>query len=377
MKIIVTGDYSPQNRCAAQLSSGCSIEIISSQIRKIIKNSDYSIVNFESVIADKNDRPIIKSGPSLSSSRESVTFLKEVGFKCACLANNHFKDYGNLAMENTVRILQEEGISSVGYGYNLSDANKTLIEHIGNETLAVINCCEHEFSVSQPSEPGTNPINPIQQYYAINEARKHADYVIIVTHGGHEHCQIPSPRMKELYRFYIDCGADAIINSHQHCACGYEVYHDKPIFYGIGNFCFDMPNMGSSLWNEGYIVSLEFINGIVSFTIHPYVQYDENPTICLMNDDKTKDFMQSVEEINQIIKDDILHRKSYADIMNNDISSYRAIVSPYNNHYLRALCSRGYLPLFLSSRRKMSILNAINCESHLERLQYLLQNNIL
>lgn len=43
--------------------------------------------------------------------------------------------------------------------------------------------------------------------------------------------------MQEIYRFFVDIGADAVINHHQHCYSGYEVYKEKPIFYGLGNFC--------------------------------------------------------------------------------------------------------------------------------------------
>ena len=34
-------------------------------------------------------------------------------------------------------------------------------------------------------------------------------------------------------------GADAVVNHHQHCYSGYEVYKDKPVFYGLGNLLFD------------------------------------------------------------------------------------------------------------------------------------------
>lgn len=40
--------------------------------------------------------------------------------------------------------------------------------------------------------------------------------------------------MKELYRFLVDCGADAVINHHQHCFSGYEIYNEKPIFMDSG-----------------------------------------------------------------------------------------------------------------------------------------------
>ena len=90
------------------------------------------------------------------------------------------------------------------------------------ETLAIINCCEHEFSIADDDSAGANPLNPIQQYYKIKEARLNADYVLVIVHGGHEMYQLPSLRMVDTYRFFIDAGADAVVNHHQHCFSGYE-----------------------------------------------------------------------------------------------------------------------------------------------------------
>jgi poly-gamma-glutamate synthesis protein (capsule biosynthesis protein) len=39
--------------------------------------------------------------------------------------------------------------------------------------------------------------------------------------------------------YCIDQGADLIIGHHPHVLQGIELYHDKPIFYSLGNFIFD------------------------------------------------------------------------------------------------------------------------------------------
>ena len=133
-----------------------------------------------------------------------------------------------------------------------------LYKEIGDKKLAVINCCEHEFSIATETTAGSNPLNPISQYYAIKEAKEKADYVLVIVHGGHEHYQLPSTRMQETYRFFIDVGADAVVNHHQHCYSGYEYYNGKPIMYGLGNFCFDEGLKKTKQWHEGYIVEISF-----------------------------------------------------------------------------------------------------------------------
>ena len=105
----------------------------------------------------------------------------------------------------------------------------------GDVNIAVLNFAENEWSTASSDKPGANPINPISNFNSINITKESVDIVIVITHGGHEMYRLPSPRMKELYRFYIDAGADIVINHHTHCTSGYEKYNGKFIFYSIGN----------------------------------------------------------------------------------------------------------------------------------------------
>lgn len=99
-------------------------------------------------------------------------------------------------------------------------------------------------------------------------------------HGGKEHYQLPTPRMQKDYRFFVDAGADVVINHHQHCYSGYEQYNDKYIFYGLGNFCFES-TLRNSIWNEGYMLKLKF-EDIISFELIPYVQCDDKAGVFIM-----------------------------------------------------------------------------------------------
>ena len=94
-------------------------------------------------------------------------------------------------------------------------------------------------------------------FYAIEEAKKKADFVVVIAHGGHEHYNLPSPRMKKWYRFFVDAGAHAVVGHHTHIISGYEVYKDAPIFYSLGNFCFDWEGLRNMEWNNGMLVEVK------------------------------------------------------------------------------------------------------------------------
>jgi len=112
-----------------------------------------------------------------------------------------------------------------------------ILEHCGKK-IGVINACEHEFSIADNEHGGSNALDLINMQEDITEVRKEADFVVLILHGGIEQYHYPTPRMKRWYRHFVDLGADAVVNHHQHCINGYEVYKGKPIFYGLGNFYF-------------------------------------------------------------------------------------------------------------------------------------------
>ena len=125
---------------------------------------------------------------------------------------------------------------------------------------------------------------------------------MIIVHGGHEMYQLPSPRMVEMYHFYIDIGATAVINHHQHCYSGYEIYKGCPIFYGLGNLCFDRRERRDSIWNEGYMVVLSLDVNKISYSIIPYMQGNYNANVELYHDEKRQRlFYSNIERLNNII----------------------------------------------------------------------------
>ena len=265
MKVLVAGDLAPVERLEEKILLRKFSEIFPDNLRRIIKSADYSFVNFECPIIEDGYQPIPKCGPNLSCIPESAEAIRYAGFTSVTMANNHILDFGANGLYKTVECCKNNDLHIVGVGKNLEDANKVLYLEKDGKRLAVINCCEHEFSIATDTAAGANPLNPIRQFYAIQEAKGKADYVLVIVHGGHEHYQLPSPRMQETYRFFIDAGADAVINHHQHCYSGYEIYHHKPIFYGIGNFCFDENGQRECFWNEGYMVKLKFENENIDY----------------------------------------------------------------------------------------------------------------
>lgn len=376
MKIIIAGDFCDKLRVKTKIASG-DYEAIFGNVKSIIEAVDYSIVNFEFPVVRGVGNPIKKCGPNLQGQLASVDAARYAGFNVATLANNHILDQGVKCAVETQKALNDAGIKTLGLRGGSLPHNTTLYLTVeGGESVAIINCCEHEFSVSSDREIGANPMNPVSIYYQIKEARTSADYVIVITHGGHEHFNLPSPRMKELYRYFIGVGADAVVNHHQHCYSGYEIYNGKPIFYGLGNFLFDHTSFRHNFWNEGYMVQLEMSSGNVRFELIPYTQCNEEPCVKLLDEDEKNHFYQNLEKMNSIISDDDKLEDQIKVYYDRCSQNELDILEPYNGKILSKMLELNMLPRWIKKDKLLAILNHTECESHRDKMLFALKSKI-
>ena len=361
-KILITGDLCPIYRVENLFEEEKYSEVLG-DVRHIIADCDYAITNLEAPICKGNEVAILKSGPNLKTSDKVIGALKYAGFDMVALANNHLYDYGSDAVLNTLEVLDTNNIDFVGAGRNIEDARNFYIKTINNRKIAIINFCENEWSIATEKSAGSNPLDVISNFYQIKRAKEQADSVLVIIHGGHEGYQLPSPRMKEMYRFLVDVGADAVINHHQHCFSGYEIYNKKPIFYGLGNFCFDSLSFRNNIWNQGFFVVLD-IEESINFTIYPYNQCNEQANIRLLSLQEKVDFDKEIHKLNSIISNSEILMEKFVEFCDQRQRSSLNYLEPYSNKYLVALKSRGLIPTLLSASKRRLILNLFRCESH-------------
>jgi poly-gamma-glutamate synthesis protein (capsule biosynthesis protein) len=239
-----------------------------------------------------------------------VEFFKVAGFDVANLANNHIKDMGSGGVLDTLGILKEGGISTVGAGENLRDAREPLILERSCRRIAILSYAENEFSIADENSAGAANLDPISNLEQINRVSSENDVTIVLVHGGNEYCPVPSPRMRQRYRAFARAGASAILATHTHCPQGMEVIDGTPIAYSMGNFLFDTPyETGESsvddMWWKGYLVKLCFTGRqfssveLVSFSSGP-----DGTAVRFMEGKERDSFSGYIQHISDIIKDD-------------------------------------------------------------------------
>lgn len=367
IKIFIAGDVVPRDRTIPFFKTK-NTDVLFGDIRHIVNDADIRVVNLEAPIIYGKPTPIKKSGPTLYTTKETAEVLKEVGFNVVTLANNHFRDQGEQGVNDTIDSLKRNKLNFIGGGKDAKEASNLLYCKVTDKKVAFINACEHEFSIATENRGGSNALDIIKIYHNIIESKKCADYVVVIIHGGIEMYQLPTPRMKEIYHFFIDAGADAVVNHHQHCFSGYEIYKDRPVFYGLGNFCFDWKGRRNSIWNKGYAVTL-FLGEKVDYEIYPYLQCDKDPAVIIQ--DKVS-FESEIKKLNNIITDDRLLEDKFTEFANKKKQDFLYTLSPFDNRYIAALNRRGIPKSLYREKKLYAVKNLIWCESHRDVLMKIL-----
>lgn len=170
----------------------------------------------------------------------------------------------------------------------------------------------------------------------------------------------PLPEWRNVYRHFIDLGADAVIASHPHVPQGWEMYKGRLIAYSLGNFCFQKAKKVPKHWNEGLCCILE---GEKNKGYHV-----EMRSICYMPrkeyicDNRDEAFALHMEQLNRRLADD----KAYMEQVNAQVlallGNYMGLFSR-SGWFSRHLCKHTLKGIAEGFDVKHAF-NNIACESH-------------
>jgi len=333
-----------------------SIKSAMSEAAELFSSVDFSMVNLENIFGVREENiPIVKTGPNLISNKKYIEYINALSPTVVGLANNHTKDFGEKPMLDTINLLRENGYICIGAGENIERAYEPVILEKGGVKVSIIAICENEFGIADHSTSGTAGYNITRVSKAIFSAKENETSPIIFFHGGNEHNPFPSPGKVDLYRHFIDIGAEAVIAMHPHCPQGYETYNGKPIVYSMGNFFFNvMPNPERrNTWYYGYISELDISDGNVALNVHPY-RFDENGIYFLKGNDKDV-FCKYLSDISKDINDPVKISKLF-DGWCLLTQSYIDTFDSYEKGMVRDC----------TSENAKSMRNVFRCEAHNE-----------
>jgi poly-gamma-glutamate synthesis protein (capsule biosynthesis protein) len=236
-------------------------------LKNIIKNADMSIWNFEAPIETKCMQKIKKAGPHVYQSKDSIKYLNNAGFNMVSLANNHIYDYGQKALESTIKEFEKHEMEYVGGGVNFNKAYQAKIIEKNGIKIGLLAACENEFGClyENQNRGGYAWLFHYLIEDRIRELKHEVDSIVLIVHAGAENIDFPLKEWREIYKRLCDVGVDVIIGHHPHVPQGYEKYNGSQIFYSLGNFYFDTVGFENKT-DDSYSVVLDFNNS--SFGVH-------------------------------------------------------------------------------------------------------------
>jgi poly-gamma-glutamate synthesis protein (capsule biosynthesis protein) len=186
----------------------------------------------------------------------NIGCLTAARIDCCCLANNHVLDWGRRGLEETLRTLDGAGLAHAGAGRNAAAAaspvtldvagkGRVLVFALGSVTSGI----PREWGATEDG-PGINLLKDLSEETArqvagrVRQYRRPGDVTVVSIHwGSNWGYEVPDEQIRFAHRL-IQEGVDVVHGHSSHHVKAMEVYRDRLILYGCGDFLTDYEGIG-------------------------------------------------------------------------------------------------------------------------------------
>lgn len=273
--IIATGDVMPARTVNLKVTEYNDYLYPYYKTQEITQNADITFANLETPLF-AGCKPT-REGMTFCGSDKNVEGLKFAGIDVVNLANNHTGNYRETGLKETMKLLDESGISHTGTGFaTIKEVHGKKIAFLGFSDV-VGTCCGARLATTEA----------ISQDIA--QIRLEVDLVIVQFHWGPEYTEDPSREQRIFGKAAIDAGADLVIGNHAHWVQGIEFYKGKLITYAHGNFVFDQMwstetrqgVVGKYTFYEDTLFDVEFLPTVIENFSQPRLAHEEENEIII------------------------------------------------------------------------------------------------
>lgn len=212
---------------------------------------DLKLINLETSITRSDDFWRTKA-VCYRMHPDNIACLTAAKIDYCSLANNHVLDWGYSGLIETLATLKKANIKIAGAGQNLQAAETPAIMEVPGKARAIAFSFGSSTSgiplswAATPERPGVNLLKDLSartvEYIGkqVQQVKRAGDIVIASIHwGGNWGYEIPAKQI-EFARQLIDRADVDLIHGHSsHHVKGIEVYRDRLIIYGCGDFLDD------------------------------------------------------------------------------------------------------------------------------------------
>lgn len=209
------------------------------------------VINLETTIT-RSDTYWPSKDVHYKMSPENIGCLTAAGIDCCVLANNHMLDWGIPGLLDTLNALDNAGIKHAGAGLNLREVQQPAILPAEKDSRVIVFSLGSTSSgiptawSAEENRPGlyvieterNDPVRTLAQQ--IDKNKRTGDIVIASIHwGGNWGYNIPPSQKNLAHRLVDETGVDIVYGHSSHHVKAIEVYKERLILYGCGDFLND------------------------------------------------------------------------------------------------------------------------------------------
>jgi poly-gamma-glutamate synthesis protein (capsule biosynthesis protein) len=207
------------------------------------------IINLETAVTCSEDR--MAKGINYRMNPANISCLTAAGIDCCALANNHVLDWGMSGLTETLATLNAARIKTAGAGTSedeawapavlpLADNRRVFVFSFGTATSGI----PKSWAITG-TKGGVAFLPDLEQHtvqriaLAVRTHKRPGDLVVVSVHwGGNWGYDIAADEVRFAHAL-IDGGADLFHGHSSHHPKGVEVFHDRLVVYGCGDFIND------------------------------------------------------------------------------------------------------------------------------------------
>jgi len=232
---------------------------------------DLRLINLETAVT-RSDSYWPRKGINYRMHPDNFPCIEAAGIDACILANNHVLDWGYKGLEETLDTVTAAGMKSIGAGKNSREAEDPAVFKLSGGRRVIVLAFAHTSSGMFPewqAGPGRAGVFLIEnlndaaiekiasQVAALKQA---GDLVVASVHwGGNWGYRIPREQQRFAYGLIDRAGVDVVHGHSSHHPRGIEIYNDRPILYGCGDFLNDYEGIRSHLEYRGDLTLMYFL----------------------------------------------------------------------------------------------------------------------
>ncbi|MBI2313645.1 MAG: CapA family protein [Betaproteobacteria bacterium] len=231
---------------------------------------DAKVVNLETAVTASDDRWKGK-GIHYRMHPANVPILSAAGIDCCALANNHVLDWGYHGLEETLVTLKGAAIRTAGAGRDQAGAATPAVLEIPGKARVLVFAYGSDSSgipgdwAAGPKSPGVNFLpnlstRTLKRVAAeIRVATRSNDIVVASIHwGSNWGYGIPAEQVAFARGLIDEAGVDIVHGHSSHHPRAIEVYRERLILYGCGDFLNDYEGIRGYEQFRGDLVLMYF-----------------------------------------------------------------------------------------------------------------------